>query len=400
MTDLLKLASFAGLKNTAPATSLAANDLVTADNVDLDDKGQATRRAGRTQVASGAAHSLWSAEGEAYCVHGGALCRLDTNYALTPLKPLLAPALRLSYLLVGRRLYWSNAFENGIVDGGQVRAWGLDGPLVQPPAQALAGGQLPAGSYQYALTYRAADGRESGTGIAGRLELPADSAVRFQLAPPEQSDITEQVLYLSTANGETLYRALIVPASATVADYRNDGLDLVTPLRCQWLMPPPPAQAMAIYRGRIYLGAGNYLLATAALGYEYHDPRDFLAIDGAPVRLLAAVDDGLWVGTGKGVYFLGGDQLDNLTKVQRLPVPAVAGSLVMMDGDRLLGGKLFPGQPVALFTTGAGVIAATNGGTFHNLTDERYRFPVGAQGGAAWRHDSALQQYIAILRDD
>ena len=50
---------------------------------------------------------------------------------------------------------------------GQLSGWGTDLPILQPTAASVGAGQLPAGTYQFALTFVRDDGSESGTRRAG-----------------------------------------------------------------------------------------------------------------------------------------------------------------------------------------------------------------------------------------
>jgi hypothetical protein len=388
---------FAGLLNTQNPERFTPADLVTADNVDIDDSGQIFLRDGQALEVAGAAHSVWSNSDHtlALFVAGTGLLRLNADYSTTTLATVTA-ALRMAYVEVAGRVYFTNGADTGVIANGVARSWGMAVPVSQPTAVAIAG-VLHAGRYLYALTYIRSDGQESGTGLSGVIDLPEGSGIRFLLVPPTDPDVVGEIVYVSTENGEVMYLALTLPPSTTSADYLGSGLELALPLRSQWMFQPPPGQVLAHYRGRVLIGAGEFIFPTASLGYEYCDFRDFLALDASRVRVIAPVENGIFVGTAKGVHFLAGESLTAMTRVLRLDAPAVEGTLVYADGAVVTDHAL-DGYQVPIFCTAAGVVMGKPDGSLENMTTDRYRFNVGTIGAAFFRNDTTVRQYKAYLQ--
>lgn len=394
MTDV-PFKAFAGVCNTLPAERLKPTDLTAAVNVTIDDSGRVTRRDGQVLLAPGVGvHSLW-AEGDLCCyVKGGGMYRLwpDLTAQLVALGLSDDP---MTYVRVADRVYHSNGKTTGLLAEGSVRGWGI------PLDSAVVGispttGHLPPGTYQCALTWLTRDGRESGTGLAARLDLPHGGGIRFVWTAPADMHITEAALYVTQANGEVLHQALVVDVEDEQASYV--GGDRSLPLATQWLDAPPAGQCLAFYRGRIYIAAGPYLYATSPHGLEYCDLRDYLAIDGSRINVLLPVDGGLFVGTEQGVYFLAGAALAEHSLVAKSAARAVAGSGVLADGQKVTGRAELAGVKVVLLTTSDGVLLGLSDGSMANLTQERYQFAAGQRAAAILQPEATRTDYLLSMQ--
>src|SRR5271155_336314 len=139
---------FDGLKNTIQAERLSVRDLSRAQNVVLDDDGQASRRRGFTLQLSGNAHGLFTAS-QGYptlIVYGGVLGVLQPNFTFASLGYAINtdPGLGLeplAYIQVGMNVYFSSPIDRGIVnlETLTVSPWGSGedywlSPVVNPTA--------------------------------------------------------------------------------------------------------------------------------------------------------------------------------------------------------------------------------------------------------------------------
>jgi hypothetical protein len=138
---------FDGLKNTVSLERLGSKDLVSATNIDLDDDGEAHRRRGYTQVVTGNFHSLYTSEdGVIYGVCNGDLGIINPDYSVVALQSGIgedptAGGLGLTYVQVGKNIYFTSLSNNGIIDTKTqtVGPWGPSqdfwfSPVVDPSA--------------------------------------------------------------------------------------------------------------------------------------------------------------------------------------------------------------------------------------------------------------------------
>lgn len=399
-----KYSTFGGIRTTVDAERLDRSvkqkggidqrtDLVAAVNVDLDDSGRVARRAGQTVKVAGAAHSVWAEDDMCLFVQNGALKRLHADYSTETLRTGMSDA-GVRFLKVNDRVYWTDGAQTGMLVAGAAQNWGMPAEPNQPRATITAG-TLRAGTYQYALTKMGHDGQESGTGMAVRIDLPADAGLAFSW--PSDIDAPYVALYLSEPNGEVMYQALVADTTAGAATFAGGALAL--PLNTQWFDAPPAGQDLTYHRGRIVIACGAFIYATDALGYGYVDLRDYLAVDNSTVQFVVGVTHGLYIGTEKSVYFLKGDKLDEFDSNSVVDSYGVAGSAIIVDGFAATGDEALAGSQCALFATGLGICMGTPDGIVTNLTFDRYQTRMSRIGAAVLRSGATLNQYLLTMRD-
>ena len=387
------LKGFAGLRNDVSSDRFEAGDLEAAVNVDIDDSGKLSRRDGYLSKLAGNIHSLWSNGTLCLFVSNGEMKRLNDDYTATVLRTGLSNE-RMAYVEVNGRVYFSNGVDTGIVDNGNVRTWGIVPPML--PLATQAGGNLPEGIYQYALTYVREDGQESGTGLAGRID--ATGGIAFSSIPVSgDPGVTHKILYVTEQNGEVLYRAKVLANDAT--SYTWTGGILSIPLATQYLEQAPAGEIVTYHYGTMYVVQDDRVFYSSPFGYELFDPNGFLPFD-SQVQIFAPVEGGIWVGTQTAIYWLDGVDADKLQKITRARVGNVKGTLAYINNDRLPESNFNqPDSLIALWWSDEGVCAGYSGGSLNKLTNKRYQPGIeGVSGTGIVRKSSNKSfQYLAII---
>lgn len=381
---------FKGLRNTVDPERLKDGELVTANNVDLDKTGRISRRTGYSQANADAAHSLFSNGELCLYVSATSLKRLATDYSSTILATVTAGA-RMAYCHENGRTYYTNGHQTGIVQDGASRSWGLSVPGLPMATNTV--GNLPPGRYQYVMTYIRADGQESGAGLAGEVDV-TDGGISFTDIPvSDDAEVAYKMLYLTPANGDVLYQALLLDNADTTASYGDDGLNLQVPLRTQFMQGAPAGQIIGYYKGRLYVVDGNIVYPSQAYSPELFDLRDFIPY-GDRITLFAPVENGIWLGTEKEVGWIGGNGPEDFTYDKKADYGAIFGTLAYHFQQTKNGDIKF-----ALFVTDLGICAGYPGGTFVNLTEQDYRYIQPNEGCALLRSPTTgLTQYLTVLR--
>lgn len=406
----VKYEKFAGLRNTAPAENFALSDLQAGVNMDVDNDEGLMTRTGQTLRTAGAYHSLWAKDDICLVASGTALKRVRalsaTTYAMDTLRSDLTAGARLSYWMVNGQVYYCNAHQTGVIKQGVNRTFGLARPPGQPAAVAIAGG-LPAGRYQYAVTFMRNDGQESGTGLAGTIDLgnPLTPAGPSAFAAgigftgiPLSSDptVSSKCIYITATNGEVLYRAMTIAAAATTAQYRNTGYDMRLPLNTQFGSPAPVGHMVAWFRGRMLMAQGSVLWYSLPYRYElFMLHKAFIPFE-ADINLLAPVEDGVFIGADK-TYFLSGQSPEVFQSRVVAGYSAIPGTLAYEQGDYL--GDGVAGR-TAYWASPRGHCVGTNGGSFKNITESRYSYRLGQRGAGIVRQVEGINQYLAVLEGD
>lgn len=394
---LYEHAQFDGLRNNVPADRFELGDLEAASNFDIDDSKRATRRKGHSAaVLTGVYKSLWSNGSVALAVKSEtALVQIQPSYAETTLRTNLTPGLDMSYTCPATTVYYSNGVDTGVVQDSLSRSWGLVPPSDQPVA-AAAGGLLVAGRYQFAVTYLRNDGQESGTPRSGLIDLTDNGGISLSAIPVSADPtVASKVIYFSKQNGDTLYRVGTIANSATTFNYYADAFGTV-PLRTQGLQQPPAGQLVGSFAGGYTLVAsGNRLYRSEPFALELFDLRKNNRF-GSAITMVAAMDDGVYVGTTHAVLWLGGTDPAKWDMSPRLSYGAIRGAATYCSQDMLGEGK---GDAFAVvFATTQGLCVGTNGGKVTNLTQARFAYPVQERGAAIVRRHRGIIQGVVSLQ--
>jgi hypothetical protein len=178
-----------------------------------------------------------------------------------------------------------------------------------------------------------------------------------------------------------------------------DETSTLGPVAGDLLGDPMKGNCIEAYKGRIYIADGKTLWATEL--YRYHlvnRTRGFMQFE-HDITLVMAVDDGLYVGTTGGLYFIKGVfgqfQLSAITSDTVLPGSGqfVPTELVHPQARN----APVPQGVAAVFMTSGGVVAGFDGGTCYNLTIEAVVFPGGVTAAALFRQDSGANHYVAAI---
>ena len=390
-----QIKAFAGIRNDVTAERFSEGDLEIANNVDIDNTGKLLLREGYAKKINGAYHSLWSAGDICLFVTGAQLRRLSSDLTTSTLiRNDLTPNLRMEYHFTNDNVYYSNGKQTGIYNNSGNRTWGIVPPSYQPIAQQDFG-DLPAGRYQFALTYVRGDNQESGTGIADAINITT-GAIRFtDIAVSSDPAVTHKIIYISTHNGEVLYRAIVLDNTTTSALY--NGADLRTPLDTQFMQNAPAGQIIGSFAGYMYVAYDKWLHYSDAFGFELFDLRRYLPFDSV-ITLFAPMIDGVFVGTQKAIYFMQGRDPDAMKLDKRADYGVIANTLCYVPATSIAGLDAQPDEVAIIFTAQNGICYGVNNGILVNMTQQRYAYDKSSAGAALFKNNNNANQYIAVLR--
>lgn len=392
-----------GINNVADQTDLLGTRTAPIDylrdavNIDLDSSGKPAMRPGYRLLAGGRWHSAWSEEGmtTAFAVRDGVLVLLRSYGGTVESTPLAEVGNDpVSYTYMNGEVYWSNPGAAGVTSlDGRVRDWGL--PQAPPPlASASATGGLLAGTYRVSMTYRNAQGEESGASESISVEVAAGGGILVQTFwLPEGC---RAVLYRSEVNGGVLYQAGTTGVGALTLGAGTVGRQLDT----QFMEQMPTGRIVRAYRGRIYMALDGELSDTLVysrpLRYGLYKPTEDYVRMGAPISFVEPVDGGLYVGTRDRTYFLAGD---DPTKFQQVPVDLYGA--VPYASMRCMGSNFGDdvSGTVAVWWNQRGHMAVGTGtGGVLFPTKERFTMPAQAEGFVGLREYDGAHRVVAMFR--
>ncbi len=391
---LYEHAEFLGLRNNVPADRFALGDLTAATNVDIDDAKRIARRTGYSAaVLAGAYKSVWSNGAVALAVRSETeLIGISPAYVASVLRSGLTPGLDMSYTAPAGAVYYSNGLETGVVQDGRSRSWGLTVPTV--PVATETGGVLPAGLYQYAVAYRRADGQISGTLRAGVIALTLGGLQLSDISVSSDPDVVDKLVYCSRADGDTLYLVGVLPAATTTFSYRLYS-DATVVLQTQHLLPAPAGQLVDSFSGRTLVAAGGTLYYSEPYAPELFDLRKNYRL-GAHITVLAALDDGVYVGTETQLLWMGGAVPEKWDVTPKLSYGAIRGTSAVCSRDMIDDGA--SDEFCAFFATTQGLCIGLGDGTVTNLTQSRFSYPIQERGAAVVRRHRGMTQGLVALQ--
>jgi hypothetical protein len=167
----------------------------------------------------------------------------------------------------------------------------------------------------------------------------------------------------------------------------------------QLLGDPPPASVLETYNGRIYMAVGKVLWATEMFRYHYVDKtRNYMQFE-HDIVMLKAMNDGLYVGTTGGLFFIKGRRLGEFQLDEIGDAPVLPGSDVWVPAElvhpQAANGPV-PTGDAAVFMTAAGVCAGFDGGTVFNLTYAKAELPRAQSAAALFRQRDGVNTYVAV----
>lgn len=390
-----KITDFLGLNNVLDPEDVQLGELQTAINYDVTNNRKLKPRQGTQLVHSCTPHSLFS-DGTTMCFREGAALKMrGDDGTITILRNDFTSSAPVSYLGLNGLIYYTDGSLTGVVQDGVNRSWGLVNP--QAPTLTPTVGLLPSGRYQVALTYMRNDGQESGSLVAATVDV-TEGGIEVSNIPISSDPTVERVLiYMSTADGEVLYRAMVVANGTMSAIYRGDGNNLSSPLVTAHLSAPPPGQLIAHHNGRVYIAQGSILWYTEPFMYELVSlAHNFLPLPGR-ITMLAPVKDGIWVGTDREtVYIPGKDPEVGMEWDPKANYGVIEGTPRLIDGQVIGTDNMLKGNAWIWCST-KGFCVGGNDGLFINLTEGRFTMPDGVAGAGLVRRQDGIDQYVVSL---
>lgn len=161
---------------------------------------------------------------------------------------------------------------------------------------------------------------------------------------------------------------------------------------------PPAGQYLTFYSGRVYIASGATLICTEPYSVDSCDSRQmFTPITDDPITGLAAVDNGIFIGTTKETFFLagadpfseGGMALKTITNygtVHRTMLETFSDkvSLAQMSGR------------CAMWQSTRGFCAGGNSGSFVNISEKSAALPVVATGASMLREQDGNIHFVSV----
>lgn len=133
-------AEFTGINNYADPTRLSQNELISAENVNIDDIGVAYRRDGYASLSGTATRSLWSQGNLCFCVQGRTIYSVSNTFSLTAVVTGLSTVEPVVFERINNDVVYTNGIVIGYITGLAGNSFPAPSdPLksIMPPGQLL-----------------------------------------------------------------------------------------------------------------------------------------------------------------------------------------------------------------------------------------------------------------------
>ena len=156
------------------------------------------------------------------------------------------------------------------------------------------------------------------------------------------------------------------------------------------------AKLAQTFAGRNWTVSGNKLYYTLPFRTDRDQQRGSIAYK-SPIILIQEVEEGMWVGTTKKIFFHHGKNptvLGGFKQTAEYDFPAIAGT-----GEKVHASKL--GEDgngfLAIFATTKGICIGDSSGSLTNVSEGVYSYKVGERGISAIKEDNGIVQYIVKM---
>ena len=370
-----------------------------ATNVDIDTKGNLSRRKGYTKVLAGSGyHSLYkSARGWLMLCHGSDLGIYDTTTDTLGVLTTMSENYLTSFTELNNNMYFVNPGYKGMIFGTEivVRTLGVPLPSVTPAFAGVTPGGFEAGTY--AITYSVVNdlGEESALGPVATITFTEPSSIQGTLFMTLSG--WKYRIYMTTVDGDELYQAAEFDAdrvSFLIADH-----DLGRQPRTQFLEPLPFGYLITSHTSRLFIATTNFVYYSEPfLPHLTNAVHNFLPCTGF-VTMVQSVNAGLFIGDQAGVRFYKGDDpvAFEVTNVST-EIP-IFGSAVSVPGE-YLSAELGKSDIAVIWLTSSGYHVGLETGEVVRLHTQQVQLPKYVQGCTAFAIQDGRKQVITPVNSN
>jgi hypothetical protein len=379
----MKIERFNGINNRVPpdrfkrdeAGAMPVRDAI---NVDLSTAGTLQSRQGYEMIVeqSGCRSAFTVDDTGALVAVGDELHRFD-GANLVKLDDLGSAFSRVAYVKTPLGVVWSDGYTTKIVKGWVSSRLLPAEPNPMPTIYVDSVGSLQAGTYNVSFAAVFPDGRRSQMSYPLTFDVPENGRIEVNIG----TQPNPVQVFVTAAGGSVYYRQGQASSGVfNVAIHAAQG----EPVRYEVEAEIPPARILAYRNGRIYSATGSMVYFTQPWSFLTRPLSDYIPLPD-DVRLIAAVDAGLFICTATKTWFLAGEpQEATLTEVA--PYGAVEGTLTEL-----------PNSTDLMWFTPRGQLRATQSGEFALLQDKEIQFPSAPLGASVFRETNGMRQHITTM---
>lgn len=388
----IKIEAFQGLDNiNSDIENPNNNTLSIAENVDVTRQNHLVNRNGYVKKYSGSIDSASINDIGILFIENFTLKLLSEDLATAKNIDTVSSSSTLKSIAANGVMYWSNNVEIGKIKAETNYPIAPQTPTNLPVITETVGDLSP-GEYLITFTFEDELGVEGGSSRTQRITINSGG---FTLSDIDIPTGLKLILYLSRPNGSTLFKALTIESSQTLA-YRNNSLKLKYQLRNQYLLPMPHGHLMAFYRGHLLVASGETLYFSEPYNLGTYNPLKNFFTFSHKITNVAPVTSGVYISTEKEVIYMAGLSPTEWEYLEAIKYGVGVGLMTQIRGEYLKGN--FAVNLMVVFPTEKGLFACDNSGVCYNLTLNSFYFPDFTQGTMLFREQNKQNHLLLIGR--
>lgn len=258
----------------------------------------------------------------------------------------------------------------------------------------------------YHSLFRVDDGTVYGVknGVLGviRPDYSFQSITSVGSAPVAYVEVGPTVYYSSSDNSGKIDHATKVASAWGSANGSTTWLSPVVnpvpglaPIKGKLLGKPPLATALAYYNGRIYMANGRTVWATELYLYDFVDTTKTYMLYESDVQILAAMTDGLYVGTEDAIWFQSGP-FNEMKRIAAVNSGALPGSVASVPPHLIPDQFMSSTRSAIMVMTKGGLCLGLDGGNMMNLTQTKVVFPDAVRANSLFRSQDGVNHYVCV----
>lgn len=211
--------------------------------------------------------------------------------------------------------------------------------------------------------------------------------------------------YLCTFNGTTTTNLIAVNPVLPMSYCKVNGLVVATNGQ-QYIVVEngvaslsnlTPGQYVAFYNGRVYVANGAELIVSDPYNVDSSDIRQMhIPITDDPITGLGAVDNGLYIGTTKETFFIGGgDPFEGGMKLEQVAGYGVVARTMQVAENGQVKLSQLSGK-VAVWDSARGFCIGGAGGQFRNISETVAALPIVDVGASFIRETGGEVHFVTV----
>lgn len=206
----------------------------------------------------------------------------------------------------------------------------------------------------------------------------------------------KNIIYCSDGQSHLVIDKGVCRVWNTQLDLRFLDASLRTRLLTDVILDPLPiGSPMEHYNSILYSAEGDVIWHSEPYIYELCDLANNYILEESPIKMLAAVEDGIWVSNSEEILFYRGDS-PPFKRIKKIPYPAIKGTDFKIAGHYILNAKA---KKVIVVATENGYCILDNGGEFNNVTDDVCSLPSSEEGASLFRQHRGINQFLVSYKN-